>query len=98
MLSFITIGVVTIVWTLWGYSLAYGTGELIPNFIGDFSLLGLNGVDMFSAEGDAISPLYDVLFQMMFALFFNQNGSVQINVNAFLRYLNFTVLNSKKTL
>jgi len=68
MLSFITIGVVTIVWTLWGYSLAYGTGELIPGFVADFSLLGLNGVNMFSAEGDAISPLYDVLFQMMFAI------------------------------
>ena len=39
-LSFITIGVVTIVWTLWGYSLAYGDGELIPSFVGDFSLLG----------------------------------------------------------
>ena len=37
MLSFITIGVVTIVWTLWGYSLAYGNGELISGFIGDFS-------------------------------------------------------------
>ncbi|MFL2665256.1 MAG: ammonium transporter [Dehalococcoidia bacterium] len=68
MLSFITIGVVSIVWTLWGYSLAYGSGELINGFIGDFSLLGLNGVEMFSQEGDAISPLYDVLFQMMFAI------------------------------
>ena len=66
MLSFITIGVVSIVWTLWGYSLAYGNGELIDGFIGDFSLLGLSGVEMFSQEGDAISPLYDVLFQMMF--------------------------------
>lgn len=67
-LSFITIGVVTIVWTLWGYSLAYGKGELIPGFIGDFSFLGLTGIEMFSGEGDSISPLYDVLFQMMFAI------------------------------
>ena len=67
-LSFITIGVVTIVWTLWGYSLAYGNGELIPSFVGDFSLLGLTGIEMFSGEGDSISPLYDVLFQMMFAI------------------------------
>ena len=43
MLSFITIGVVTVVWTLWGYSLAYGNGELIPSFVADFSLFGLNG-------------------------------------------------------
>ena len=68
MLSFLTIGVVTIVWTLWGYSLAYGNGELIPNFIGDFSLLGLVGINTFASEGEAITPLYDVLFQMMFAI------------------------------
>ncbi|MCH2310608.1 MAG: ammonium transporter [SAR202 cluster bacterium] len=68
MLSFMTIGVVSIVWTLWGYSLAYGNGELIENFIGDFSLLGLDGVAMMSGEEDSISPLYDVLFQMMFAI------------------------------
>ena len=68
MLSFITIGVVTIVWTLWGYSLAYGNGELISGFIGDFSILGLDGVNTFASEGEDISPLYDVLFQMMFAI------------------------------
>lgn len=69
MLSFMTIGVVTVVWTLWGYSLAYGEGELIPSFIGDFSLLGLSGIEMFSENsGSDISPLYDVLFQMMFAI------------------------------
>ena len=68
MLSFITIGVVTIVWTLWGYSLAYGNGELISGFIGDFSLFGLEGVNTFASEGEDISPLYDVLFQMMFAI------------------------------
>ncbi|MBA13086.1 MAG: ammonia channel protein [Chloroflexi bacterium] len=69
MLSFMTIGVVSIVWTLWGYSLAYGEGELIPSFIGDFSLIGLSGIEMFSeTSGSDISPLYDVLFQMMFAI------------------------------
>ena len=69
MLSFMTIGVVSIVWTLWGYSLAYGEGELIPSFIGDFSLLGINGIEMFSeSSGSDISPLYDVLLQMMFAI------------------------------
>ena len=56
------------VWTLWGYSLAYGNGELISGFIGDFSLLGLDGVNTFASEGEDISPLYDVLFQMMFAI------------------------------
>ncbi len=72
MLSFMTIGVVSIVWTLWGYSLAYGpnvSGDpLIQGFIGNFSALGLDGVAMMSGEEDSISPLYDVLFQMMFAI------------------------------
>jgi Amt family ammonium transporter len=69
MLSFMTIGVVTIVWVLWGYSLAYGDGELIKGFIGNFSFLGLTGIEMFSESSDsAISPLYDVLFQLMFAI------------------------------
>ena len=69
MLSFMTIGVVTIVWVLWGYSLAYGDGELIKGFIGNFSFLGLTGIEMFSESSDsAISPLYDILFQLMFAI------------------------------
>ena len=72
MLSFMTIGVVSIVWTLWGYSLAYGpnvSGDpLIQGVIGNFSVLGLDGVAMMSGEEDTISPLYDVLFQMMFAI------------------------------
>ena len=92
-LSFITIGVVTIVWTLWGYSLAYGDGELIPSFVGDFSLLGLTGIQMFSGEGDSISPLYDVLFQMMFAIITPAliTGAFVERFN-FSTYLIFTVM------
>ena len=65
MMSFMSIAIVSIVWVLWGYSLAFGTGNA---FIGDFSHLGLSGISFASAEGDDIPPLLFVAFQMMFAV------------------------------
>jgi len=65
MMSFMSIAIVSIVWVLWGYSLAFGTGNA---FIGDFSHLGLSGVSFTSSEGDDIPPLLFVAFQMMFAV------------------------------
>ncbi len=65
MMSFMSIAIVSIVWVLWGYSLAFGTGNA---FIGDFSHLGLSGVSFASSEGDDIPPLLFVAFQMMFAI------------------------------
>ncbi len=57
MLSFMAMAVVSIVWVLWGYSLAFGDGN---EFIGDFSVLGLEGL-----AGD---DLLFATFQMMFAI------------------------------
>jgi len=70
MYSFISICVVSIVWILWGYSLAFGEGsnDFLNMFVGDFSMVGLNGIALFAAEGDAYPPLIDVIFQMMFAI------------------------------
>ncbi|MDP6101744.1 MAG: ammonium transporter [Dehalococcoidia bacterium] len=65
MLSFIAIAVVSIVWVLWGYSLAFGEGNA---FIGDLSMFGLSGIAFEAAEGDSYPPLVDVVFQMMFAI------------------------------
>ena len=65
MMSFMSIAIVSIVWVLWGYSLAFGTGNA---FIGDFSHLGLSGISFASSEGDDIPPLLFVAFQMMFAV------------------------------
>ena len=65
MLSFMSIAVVSIVWVLWGYSLAFGTGNA---YIGDLSLLGLSGVPFASGEGDDYPALAFVSFQMMFAI------------------------------
>ena len=57
MYSFISVAVVSIVWVLWGYSLA---------FIGDLSLVGLSGIDI--NDGETIPDLLFVVFQMMFAV------------------------------
>ena len=64
MYSFIAMAVVSIVWVLWGYSLAFGPGGA---FIGDLSLLGLSGIDTKAVYPDYTIPtLLFVIFQMMF--------------------------------
>ena len=57
MYCFMAMAVVSVVWVLWGYSLAFGDGN---EFIGDFSVLGLEGL-----AGD---ELLFATFQMMFAI------------------------------
>ena len=60
MFSFISMGLATIVWVLWGYSLAFsGSGP----FIGNLDMFGLNGLDV--TDGDTI---IFVAFQGMFAI------------------------------
>jgi len=66
MYSFMAIAVVSIVWILWGYSLAFTDGN---NFIGDLSKFGLSGIDINEEFGDSgIPTLLFVVFQMMFAI------------------------------
>jgi Amt family ammonium transporter len=64
MYSFIAMAVVSLVWVLWGYSLAFGEGG---NFIGDFDNLGLSGIDI-NEETGGIPTLLFVIFQGMFAI------------------------------
>ena len=64
MYSFVSIGLVGIVWVLWGYSLAFGPD--IGGFVGNLELFGLNGV---SAEADSGIPEQGfMIFQAMFAI------------------------------
>ena len=64
MYSFIAMGVASIVWVLWGYSLAFNdTGNGI---VGGFEFIGLSGVSM--NEGDGIPDLLFAAFQMTFAI------------------------------
>ncbi len=65
MYGFISMAVVSIVWVLWGYSLAFGEGNAI---IGDLSLFGLSGIGIDQVEDGGIPTLLFVIFQMMFAI------------------------------
>ena len=65
MYSFISMAVVSIVWVLWGYSLAFGEGNAI---MGDLSLFGLSGIGIDQVEDGGIPTLLFVIFQMMFAI------------------------------
>lgn len=65
LLSIITMGVISLVWILWGYSLAFG--ESIGGFIGRLNHIGLSGIDINTVEGTIPGYLF-VAFQMTFAI------------------------------
>ena len=69
MMSFSTMGLITILWIVYGYSLAFGpdTGS---GFIGDLAHLGLNGAvtELVGGEGHLIPAAAFVFFQMTFAI------------------------------
>ena len=69
MMSFAAIGVGTIVWILWAYSLAFGP-DAGQGLIGDLTHVGLNGTldTAVGAEGHQIPTLAFVMFQMTFAI------------------------------
>ncbi len=68
MQSFIALGIVTIQWVLFGYSLAFGPD--IGGFIGNLSWAGLNGVGLDPNPDYAASIPHQafMVFQMMFAV------------------------------
>jgi Amt family ammonium transporter len=61
MYSFVAMGVVSVVWVLWGYSLAFGEGG---QFIGNFDFLGFKDVSSDPEDGQMLFAI----FQMMFAI------------------------------
>ena len=65
---FMTMGLVGVVWVLWGYSLAFG--PTIGGFIGDLSYIGLSGVSATEAGpySDTIPHQAFMIFQAMFAI------------------------------
>jgi Amt family ammonium transporter len=63
--SFIAVCVVSIVWVLWGYTIAFGSD--ISGIIGSFEFLGLRGVGAEAFSGTAIPHLAFMVFQLMFA-------------------------------
>ncbi len=64
MYSFISLGVISLVWVLWGYSLAFGDSLIKSSaggFLGGFNNILLSGVD--TPDGQVFA-----IFQMMFAI------------------------------
>lgn len=56
---------ISVVWVVIGYSIAFGEGNA---WIGDFSHVGLRGVGMEPGEGETIPPLLFMMFQGTFAI------------------------------
>ena len=63
--SFILLGLGTLVWAFFGYSLAFG-GDIM-GIIGDFRFAFLSGVGMEPQEGGTIPHILFMVFQCMFA-------------------------------
>lgn len=64
MQCFAIAGIISILWMLVGYSLAFGEGN---NFIGDFSKVFMNGIGRETLSGDIPESLF-AIFQMTFAI------------------------------
>lgn len=65
--SFMCLGIVSIIWVFYGYSLAFGPD--IGGFIGSFDWAGLTGVGMNAGPySDKIPHLVFCAFQLMFAI------------------------------
>ena len=64
--SFTCLGIVLIVWVLWGYSLAFGPS--VGGIIGNLDHVLLNGVGLEPRPGQEIPELLFMLFQGMFAV------------------------------
>jgi len=68
MMSFAIIGVVGVLWVIYGYSLAFGTDH--AGIIGGFNFLGLNGVgqEPSSVYATTVPQLAYMIYQGMFAV------------------------------
>ncbi len=64
MQCFAIAGVASIIWLIFGYSIAFGEGN---NYIGDFSRFMMSGVSRDTLSGDIPESLF-MLFQMTFAI------------------------------
>ncbi|TGA91380.1 ammonium transporter, partial [Streptomyces palmae] len=68
MMSFVSLGVVSVVWVLYGYTLTFGE-DIGGGLLGDFGHLGLRGIDPQTLTGeDGIPVLAFALFQLTFAV------------------------------
>ncbi len=63
--SFMCLGIVLVVWMLWGYSLAFG--PTVSGIIGNLDHVALNGIGMAPRGEQEIPELLFMLYQGMFA-------------------------------
>jgi Amt family ammonium transporter len=91
MQSFISMGIVTVIWVFGGFSLAFGKD--IGGIIGDLRYFGLNGVGFAPILGQHIPALAFFVYQEMFAVITPAliTGAFADRVN-FKSYLVFLVL------
>lgn len=66
MLCFVTAALVSVIWILWGYSIAFGNS--IGGLFGDLSKAGLRGVSWIAGPEDTIPEQLFMVFQLMFAI------------------------------
>jgi Amt family ammonium transporter len=67
MQSFVCLGVITVIWVLYGYSLAFGPD--VGHFVGNFDFAGLRNVGLAPGPySDTIPDLLFCAFQLMFAI------------------------------
>ena len=68
MQSFVILGIITVEWVLWGYTMSFGPDH--GGLIGGLTMLGLNGVGMTPSPdyGSTIPQLAFMIFQCMFAI------------------------------
>ena len=85
--SFMTIGIVGVVWVVWGYGLAFGND--LGSFIGDLEYIGLRHVDAEAAGpySDTIPHQSFMIFQAMFAII-----TPALIVGAFVDRMKFSAL------
>ena len=92
MQSFLCLGIVSILWVSFGYSLAFGPD--VGGFVGDLSWAGLKGVGTeIGPYSDTIPHLLFVAFQLMFAVITPAliTGAFAERIK-FSAYLAFTIL------
>ena len=64
--SLMSMGIIGVVWVLWGYTIAFGPS--VGGLFGDLSLFGLSGVSAEVGPDGGIPPLLFMMFQGMFAI------------------------------
>ncbi len=85
MQSFIVLGIITLEWVLWGYSMSFGADH--GGIIGGLGWIGLKGVGMVPSPdyGSTIPHLAFMIFQCMFAII-----TVALITGAFAERLKFS--------